>query len=130
MEQVTDLVSKTELPEPSGEAIAVLRRRAVRGGTLLIVTRALTQVFMWASTLLVARFLVREDYGLMGIGLLVVGLADLFAEAGIGRALIQKENLERRDVDEGFTLSFILAAIIYGGLFVLADPLATHVFHA
>jgi teichuronic acid exporter len=130
MEAFPELEPHRELPAAGPEAVAALRRRVVRGGTLLIVTRALTQIFVWASTLLIARFLSPFDYGLMAIGLLVVGLADLFAEAGIGRALIQKEHLDARDVDEGFTFSFLIALAMYALLFGLADPLAVHVFDA
>ena len=132
MEPFREIEPQKELPA-SGPALAYvggLRRRAVRGGVLLIVSRSLTQLFVWASTLLIARFLMPLDYGLMAIGLLLVGLADLFAEAGIGRALIQKESLEPRDVDEGFTLNFLLALAMYGLLFCLADPLAVYVFQA
>ena len=64
----------------------------------------------------------------MSIGLLLVGLADMLAEIGIGRAIIQKERLEPRDVDEAFTLNFLLALIMYGSLFLLAGPLAEQVF--
>src|SRR5438445_11624531 len=107
MEQFPELEPQKESPAtgPGLESVATFRGRVVRGGTLLLLSRALTQVFVWGSTLLIARFLIPRDYGLMSIGLLVVGLADLFAEAGIGRALIQKEKLEPRDVDEGFTLN-------------------------
>ena len=127
MDSVPQLQTKQALPAmgPGPDAVANLRRRAVRGGTLLIATRALTQVFVWASTLLIARFLTPLDYGLMSIGLLLVGLADLFAEAGIGRALIQKARLEPRDVDEGFTLNFVLALAMYGLLFCLVVLLHT-----
>src|SRR5271166_688904 len=81
---------------PGGEVTgerAGLRRRAVRGGALLIATRLLTQVFVWAITLAVAKLLLPSDYGVMTMGLLFVGLADLLAEAGVGKALIQKERL-------------------------------------
>jgi O-antigen/teichoic acid export membrane protein len=132
MDAFPELEPEKELPAvgPALESVASLRRRVVRGGTLLIITRAVTQIFVWASTLLIARFLTPLDYGLMSIGLLVVGLADLFAEAGIGRALIQKERLEPRDVDEGFTLNFLLGAVVYVLLFFSAEPLALHVFGA
>jgi teichuronic acid exporter len=132
MEPFSEIEPQKELPAsgPALEFVDGLRRRAVRGGVLLIVTRSLTQLFVWGSTLLIARFLSPLDYGIMAIGLLLVGLADLFAEAGIGRALIQKEGLEPRDVDEGFTLNFVLALLMYGLLFCLADPLAVYVFHA
>jgi teichuronic acid exporter len=130
MEPYPEFEPQKELPAtgPDLESTASLRRRMVRGGTLLIVTRLLTQGFTWASTLLIARFLSPLDYGLMSIGLLLVGLADLFAEAGISRALIQKQDLEPRDVDEGFTLNLLLALAMYGCLFALADPLAVFIF--
>src|SRR5271165_5975494 len=95
---------------PEGEAAgerAGLRRRAVRGGLLLIATRLLMQVFVWAVTLTVARILLPSDYGIMTTGLLFVGLADLLAEAGVGKALIQKERLEPADISEGFTLNLL-----------------------
>src|SRR5262249_12016453 len=98
MEPVADLEPRKASPAtgPGSDPAAGLRRRAVRGGALLILTRALTQLFVWASTLVTAWFLTKDDYGLMSIGVLLVNLADLFAEAGIGRALIQKGDLDRR----------------------------------
>src|SRR5437879_5146039 len=115
---------------PAGRDAASLRRRVVRGGLVLIVTRFLTQAFVWASTLLIARYLDPRDYGLMSIGLLLVGLADLFAEAGIGGALIQKQGLDARDLNEAFTLNLLLAAVLYACLFGLANPLAVVAFDA
>src|SRR6266545_309455 len=103
---------------------ADLRQRAVRGGAILIATRLLTQVFVWAITLTVAKLLLPFDYGVMTSGLLIVGLADLLAEAGVGKALIQKERLEPADVAEGFTLHLLLSAVSYAVLFALAEPVA------
>ena len=130
MDSFPELEHQKELPAtgPGPDEVAHLRRRVVRGGALLIASRMATQVFVWSSTLLIVRFLTPFDYGIMSIGLLLVGLADVFTEAGIGRALIQKETLEPRDVDEGFTLNLILAGVIYVCLFFLADPLAVYVF--
>ncbi len=103
---------------------ADLRRRAVRGGTLLIASRLLIQVGQWAVTLIVARLLVPYDYGLMTSGLIFVGLADLLAEAGVGRALIQKDKLEPGDLAEGFTVTLLLAAALYGLLYLGAPHAA------
>jgi O-antigen/teichoic acid export membrane protein len=101
-----------------------LRRRAVRGGAILMVTRLVTQVFLWSVTLLVARLLLPYDFGLMTSGLIFVGLADLLAEAGVGKALVQKENLQPSDLAEGFTFSLLLSAGLYAVLYLLAGPAA------
>jgi O-antigen/teichoic acid export membrane protein len=112
----------TTAPDPG--AAARLRRRAVRGGMILMATRLVTQLFLWSVTLLVARLLLPYDFGLMTSGLIFVGLADLLAEAGVGKALVQKEHLEPSDLAEGFTLSLLLAAGLYLVLFLLAGPAA------
>src|SRR6266545_2095584 len=65
--------------QPEGtrrQEAADLRQRAVRGGAILIGTRLLTQVFVWAITLTVAKLLLPFDYGVMTSGLLIVGLAE------------------------------------------------------
>jgi O-antigen/teichoic acid export membrane protein len=119
-----------ELATDSGptppETPAQIRRRAVRGGVILLASRWTTQIFLWAATLIVARLLRPYDYGLMMTGTLFVGLADLLAEAGVGRALIQKEKLEPEDVAEGFTLCLLFSLALYGVLFFLAEPAAVY----
>lgn len=97
-----------------------LRRRVIRGGSLLIASRMGIQAVAWAGTLIVARLLRPYDYGLMTTGMIFIGLADLLAEAGVGKALVQKETLQSRDLAEGFTLSLILSVILYALLFVMA----------
>src|SRR6516165_5340525 len=82
-----------------------LRRQAVRGGTLLLDA---------------------ADYGMMTAGVLFVGLADMLAEAGVGKALIHKKELTRADLAQSFTLGLCLSTILYLLLFVGAAPLAVH----
>jgi O-antigen/teichoic acid export membrane protein len=124
----TDLQVAPEAPprevetSPGPEQTAGLRRKALRGGVVLVVTRLLTQVGVWAITLTVARLLTPYDYGLMTTGLIFIALADLLAEAGVGKALVQKKDLTPADVAEGFTLNLLLAVGLYGMLFVLAGP--------
>jgi PST family polysaccharide transporter len=110
--------------EPDLGAPARLRRRAVRGGVILLATRLLTQGLLWGVTLVVARLLLPRDFGLMTSGLIFVGLADLLAEAGVGKALVQKEDLRPADLAEGFTLSLLLSVGLYVVLFLLAGPAA------
>lgn len=103
---------------------ADLRRRVVRGGSLLIASRLLTQLFVWSVTLIVARLLLPYDYGLMATGMIFVGLADLLAEVGVGKALVQRATLDDDDLAEGFSLSLLLSLGLYGILFATAGPAA------
>lgn len=103
-----------------------LRRRAVRGGTLLLAARLGTQLFQWSVTLVVVRLLEPDDYGMMTAGVLFVGLADMLSEAGIGKALIHKQELVRADLAQGFTLGLGLSTALYALLFVIAGPAASY----
>ncbi len=103
-----------------------LRRRAVRGGTLLLAARLGAQLFLWTVTLAVARLLGPNDYGMMTAGVLFVGLADMLAEAGVGKALVHKKHLAPADLAQTFTLGLVLAIGLYTTLFVIAGPAAAY----
>jgi O-antigen/teichoic acid export membrane protein len=122
--RVADVEAFDAHPASGGVLLARLRRRAVRGGLILLAARLTTQVFLWGVTLIVARLLRPYDYGLMTTGMIFVGLADLLADVGLGKALIQKERLQAADLAEGFTLSLLLSILLYGLLFAVAGPAA------
>ncbi|MBY0232183.1 MAG: lipopolysaccharide biosynthesis protein, partial [Gemmataceae bacterium] len=108
----------------SAAAMNDLARNAVRGGAVLMAARLAVQVFTWAVTFVVARRLAVSDYGVMAWALLVVHFADQLAEAGVGRALVQKKELGPTDRDQAFTLSLGLGALLYTALFLASAPLA------
>src|SRR5262245_29220526 len=110
----------TEPPVADAPPPAEPRRlvgRAVRGGVLLMAARLGMQAFVWGVTLFVARLLQPADYGMMTAGMIFLGLADLLAEAGVGKALVQKRDLGPVDVSRAFTFSLMLAAGLYAVLF-------------
>ena len=96
------------------EASQRLGGRAVRGGAVLMAARLLVQIMLSGVTLVVARLLAPADYGVMGVGVFFICLADMLAEAGVGRALIQKKELTPDDLAAAFTLNLFLAVTLYG----------------
>src|SRR4051794_35535836 len=89
-----------------------LRGRALRGGAVLLASRLGTQALLWVVTLAVARLLRPFDYGLMTTGMVLVGLADILAEAGVGKALIHKEDLRPADLAGAFTATLGLSVFL------------------
>jgi PST family polysaccharide transporter len=119
----TDTIPEPPVATPEQAAQAAgLARRAVRGGAVLMAARLAMQGFVWAVSLLVARLLLPDDYGLMTAGMVFLGLADLLAEAGVGKALVQRRDLAAADVARAFTLSLLLSALLYAMLFAVAGP--------
>ncbi len=55
--------------------------------------RLAVQLLGWTSTLVVARLLNREDYGLVGMGIAYLGLIQLISEFGLGTAVIQEAGM-------------------------------------
>jgi O-antigen/teichoic acid export membrane protein len=114
----------TSPPAASPEGHRQLAARAARGGLVLLAARLAMQGFVWGVTLTVARLLEPRDYGVLTAGTIFLVLADLLAEAGLGRALIQAEDLRPDDLASAFTLSLLLAAVLYAALFAAAPALA------
>ena len=52
-----------------------------------------TQIVTWASTIVVARLLTPDDYGLVGMAAVYLGLVSLVSEVGIGAAIITLHEL-------------------------------------
>lgn len=63
------------------------------------------QAVTWASTIVVARLLSPEDYGLVGMAALLMGLLTLLSEAGIGLAVVTMRELTRRQIAQINTLA-------------------------
>jgi O-antigen/teichoic acid export membrane protein len=105
-------------------AIAEIRRQAVRGGGILLAARLFAQVITWGVTILVARYLTPYDYGVLTTAGIFLGLCDLLAEAGIGMALVQRKELGRTDIADGFTLSLVVSLVLYALLLPIAGPVS------
>ena len=86
--------------------------------------RVAGQIITWASTLLVIRILVPEDYGLMAMATIVIGFLDNINEMGLASAIIQKKDLSKKLVEQIFGLLLIFNACLYGLLFITAPYVA------
>ena len=84
----------------------------------------LTQILAWASTLVVARLLAPDDYGLVGMAAVYIGLVTLINEFGLGIAIITKRELTEHELAQLNTLSVAIGltalAISWGGAIPLA----------
>jgi O-antigen/teichoic acid export membrane protein len=72
------------------------------------------QVFSWASTLIVARLLNPDDYGLVGMATVYLGLANLISEFGVGTTVITLRDLTDDDVAQlnGFAVLLGIAGFV------------------
>ncbi len=83
-----------------------------------------SQGFSWAVTIIVARLLSPQDYGLMGMASLLIGLIYLFNEMGLGAVIIQRREISKADLDSIFWFSVFFGLILYGVAWMLAPLIA------
>ncbi len=83
--------------------------------------RVLIFLFNLGGTIVLARLLEPEDFGVFGVGLLFVGLATRFGNIGFSTALIQREEIEDAHVSSLFVINFCLFSTT-AVLLMLASP--------
>jgi PST family polysaccharide transporter len=103
-------------------------RSLVHGVAWNGIVRLVVQSAAWGSTLVVARLLSPDDYGVMGLATLFLGLIELVTEFGIGIAVATRKELTEAQAQE---LNSVAAMMGVGGMLVicLVAPLAGQFFH-
>lgn len=76
---------------------------------------------------IMSRLLTQEDFGYYAAITAITTVFSSFSETGIGSALIQRKSINKRFIDNAFTLSFIFGALISALLICLSRPLSTMV---
>lgn len=108
---------------------ASLRERVARSMFWITWSRGALQLLTFATTLLVARILVPSDYGLMALAGFWTGIASMLAEMGLGSAIIQFRDLEKREIDTCFWITMMLAIVCCVAL-ALGSPVIARWFDA
>ena len=106
--------------ETNGEIVtANLRKQATKGMFWVAVARVAARALSFFSFLVLARYLVPEDFGLVGVADLAINAFLLLQELGLGAALI----FRRDRVEEAANTAFF--AMVGGSLVLYLIALAT-----
>ena len=103
-------------------------RNSVLGGFFWkFCERFLNQGITFVTSLVLARLLSPEDYGVVAIVMVFINLAAVFINSGFSSALIQKKDAQDVDFSTMFFCSMACAAVLYVLLF-LGAPLVAHIY--
>ena len=75
-------------------------------------------------TVVLARLLTPEDYGLIGMLSIFIAVSDVFIQSGFGQALIQKSDCTDEDFSTAFYFNVAVSLLIYVALFFGAPLIA------
>ncbi|PYP41766.1 MAG: hypothetical protein DMD42_13130 [Gemmatimonadetes bacterium] len=107
------VISEATGPGTHGEARA-LDRSLLRGVAWTAAAKWASQALGWASWLIVARLLTPEDYGLVGMAAIYLGLITLVAEFGLGTAVLAVRELSVAQINQlnGLAVLLGLASLV------------------
>lgn len=104
--------------------LSSLKDRALKGVMWSAAERFGNQVMQFFIGLVLARLLMPEDYGLIGMLLVFTSIAQVFVEGGFSSALIRKSEPSEDDYSTVFWFNFSVSIICYCLLFFLAPFIA------
>ena len=84
---------------------ADLGARTARGGAVMVGAQAVRFVITMGSTMVLARLLTPEDYGLVGMVVVVTGFVAFFKHMGLSVATIQREEISPEQVSTLFWIN-------------------------
>lgn len=97
---------------------------AIKGMSWLALMRAISQIFSWGTTIIVARLLVPGDYGLMEMATIFTGYVVLISELGLGSAIIQRPEVKDEELASIFWFFLFWGMILMVLCYLLATPTA------
>lgn len=101
-----------------------LKGKALKGFAWSGMDKLLTQGLQFLFSLLMARLLVPEDYGIIGMLAIFTEVANIFVDSGFASALIRKNNPTELDNSTAFMFNVTIALLTYTILFVASPYIA------
>ena len=107
-----------------GDSLASQTAKAGFWSFALTVTERFIRIL---RTVVLARFLAPNDFGLMGVALLTLGVLETFTITGFDQALVQRKGDIRDHLDTAWTVS-VLRGFVLAALMLIAAPLVGRFF--
>jgi PST family polysaccharide transporter len=92
----------------------------LKGGIWSMAGQWLVQAMQLVTSIVVARILSPNDYGLFAMSLVVTNFVMLFGNLGFGPALVHKKDLDDNYIAVAFTATFVAAIILFCLVWVAA----------
>ncbi|MCW4384766.1 lipopolysaccharide biosynthesis protein [Salinibacterium sp. SYSU T00001] len=104
-----------------------LARQTSRGSIVTIAGQWSRTLLQLLSTVVLARLLAPDDFGLVAMVTAIVGVAELLREFGLGSAIVQASKIDERQWSSLYWLSALLG-ILFMGLAAASAPLVAAVY--
>lgn len=106
------------------ENIENIKKKSMKGMAWTGVSRLSKQVIQFSIGILLARQLMPEDYGIIGMLAIFIAIAETFLDSGFASALIQKKDRTEVDYSTVFFFNVVISLVLYAIIFVFAPWIA------
>jgi len=89
-----------------------LKKRSLRGGAVTLGTQGTNFVIQLGSTMVLARILTPDDYGMMAMVVAITGFATLFINLGLSTAVVQRAEINHAQVSTLFWINAAIGAFV------------------
>ncbi len=104
--------------------MSTLKDKAIKGVLWSLIERFGNQIIQFFIGLLLARMLMPEDYGLLGMILVFISIAQVFSEGGFTSALIRKNKIRNIEYSTVFWFNLFVSIACYLILFFCSTFIA------
>ena len=118
MQKIKKLLKKLITPGDS------LSEKMIKGSFWVFTLRIADRLFQLIKTIILARLLSPNDFGMFAIALLVLSIFGTFTQTGSQQALIQKKGEIKSYLNTAWTIGLIRGFLITVAVFFLARPAA------
>ena len=101
-----------------------LKRKTLSGFIWQYAEKCGAQIMNFVVSIILARVLTPDDYGLVGLITVFISISLVFAQSGMGQALVQKKDANDEDFSTVFYYSLVFSLVLYIILFFAAPYIA------
>jgi len=105
-----------------------LAKKAARGGLWVFAVRLINRGLGLIRTIILARLLTPNDFGLFGIAMLSIATLETFSQSGFQTALIQKKGNIESYLDTAWTVSALRGIVLFS-ILLFSAPLIARFFN-
>lgn len=96
------------------------KKQVIKGIAWSGIDKVGTIIVQLLLEIILARYLLPKDYGIVGIAMIFVALGYVLSESGFSNALIQKKNRTEIDYSTAFYFNTIISLLIYIIVFIIS----------
>ena len=95
-------------------------KKGIMSSIILVAESILNKIVGLVSTLILARVLLPEDFGIVALGTLFIGFFEVISSIGAAQYLLREKTITDSDINTAFTINFLLRLSLIVVVFLLS----------